>query len=72
MAGGGYEWATAAWPSGPRGQLTNEEEIIKINCRVTQQHSFGRPPSLPLRFLPRSHIWPQGDARPVDAMDTNV
>lgn len=33
VAGGSYEWAAAAWLSGQYGQLMNEMEIIKINCR---------------------------------------
>lgn len=49
---GGYEWATAAWPTGQYGQLMNEVEIIKINHWVTQPHPRTQPPRLPTDTFP--------------------
>lgn len=51
VAGGGYEWATAAWSTGQYGQLTNEVKIIKMNCWVMEPPSCAWPPCLPSMIL---------------------
>lgn len=48
VAGGGYEWATAAWSTGQYGQLTNE---VKMNCWVMEPPSCAWPPCLPSMSL---------------------